>query len=266
MQPILQAFSQGPTMSRDSLAPDLGVLLAEARASGTLVPTPSAALLIRAEEAYNVQHAMLSRLGKRIAGWKIGAKSVDGPIQCAPLPEGAVRPQPGTVRRAAHPILGLELELAFRLGTAFHPQAESYASEEILGSIKAVAAAVEVVSSRFADWPKVDRLLQLADLQNHGALIVGSEVPYDAAFHFLTPTAKFHFKGESLFNFEASNPAGDPRRLLPWLVNHARGRGLSVTPEMWLTTGSYTGIYFPQGIGTAIGKFDGIPEVRLEIE
>ena len=38
------------------------------------------------EAAFAVQHQTLALLKQDIAGWKVGAKSVDGPIQGAPLP------------------------------------------------------------------------------------------------------------------------------------------------------------------------------------
>jgi 2-keto-4-pentenoate hydratase len=246
---------------------DLATLLAAAREEGTLISTPPVEWIpTDSDAAFDVQHQILARRGQAIAGWKIGAKSPDGPIQGAPLPEGAVRRQPGTARRSAHPILGLELELAFRFRRAFEPADRPYSSEEVLQAISSVAAAIEVVSSRFAPWPKVDKLLQLADLQNHGALIVGDDVPCDANYPFLAPSGQFKFDGERVYRLELSNPAGDPRRLLVWLVNHSASRGLTVTPDMWLTTGSYTGIHFPTGNGLAVGKFEGIPEVRVAIE
>ena len=43
-------------------------------------------------------------------------------------------------------------------------------------------------------------------------------------------------------------------------------RGVAFTEDLWVTTGSYTGMYFPEAAGTAVGKFDGLPEIRLRIE
>jgi 2-keto-4-pentenoate hydratase len=63
----------------------------------------------------------------------------------------------------------------------------------------------------------------------------------------------------------AQNPAGDPRRLLPWLVNHQTQNGFTVTPEMVLTTGSYTGMYKTSGPGLAVGEIRGLPTVVVEL-
>ena len=50
-----------------------------------------------------------------------------------------------------------------------------------------------------------------------------------------------------------------------WLVNHVTSRGLTVREDVVVTTGSYTGMYFPERAGTAIGAIDGLPPVRLTL-
>jgi 2-keto-4-pentenoate hydratase len=128
-----------------------------------------------------------------------------------------------------------------------------------------MATTIEAVSSRFAAWPKVAPLLQLADLQNHGALCVGPAVPYDPTYPFEQPAARFDFNGSSVLVATPRNPAGDPRRLLPWLVNHVTSNGGTFGEDVWVTTGSYTGMYFPEAAGTAVGKFEGLPEIWLTV-
>jgi 2-keto-4-pentenoate hydratase len=64
-----------------------------------------------------------------------------------------------------------------------------------------------------------------------------------------------------------SNPCGDPRRLLTWLVNHCtQHHRIAVTPDMIVTTGSYTGMFFPQHAGTARGQIDGLAPVSVTLE
>lgn len=221
-----------------------------------------------AQAAFDVQHEMLALQGWRIGGWKVGAKSADGPIQGAPLPDSACKPGGARFERAAYAPLGLELEIAFRFGRTFEPRAEPYSDEEVLASIESMAATIEIVASRYAQWPRIDKLAQLADLQNHGALIVGEFAPYREDFPFVVPHASFRFGGEEVMKHgQATNPAGDPRRLLPWVVDHcARTRRIEITPQTIVTTGSYTGMFFPGRPGAARGEIDGLPPVELVIE
>jgi len=218
-----------------------------------------------ADDAYDVQHATVRALGAAIAAWKVGSKSVDGPVQGAPLPSTGVFLKPATLSRAAFVKPGLELEIAFTLGRRFDAHSGPYDDATVIGAIESVHAAIEVVASRFRAWPDVDKLWQLADLQNHGALVVGEGVRYDAAYPFVAPQMHFTFGGADAFPGTPANPAGDPRRLLAWVVNHSVSRGVAVEAGTVLTAGSYTGIYLPSSPGVARGEIDGLPPVQFTL-
>jgi 2-keto-4-pentenoate hydratase len=42
-------------------------------------------------------------------------------------------------------------------------------------------------------------------------------------------------------------------------------RGIAVTPEMVITAGSYTGMFFPQSAGTASGRIEGLAPVSVTL-
>ena len=246
-------------------SPDaLAALLFEARRAGQTISSPDGSLA--PADAYAVQLESIALRGSRVVAWKVGAKTADGPIQGSALPSDAFQQSPGSVRRSSFGVFGLELEIAFRLGRTFAPATTPYSTDEVMEAIASMSATIEVVSSRYADWPRVAPPLQLADLQNHGALCVAEPVAYDPAYPFDQPAARFEFDGSSVLVATPRNPAGDPRRLLPWLVNHVTLRGAAFTEDTWVTTGSYTGMHFPEAAGVAVGKFDGLPEIRLSVE
>ena len=224
-----------------------------------LVPT-------NADVAYAVQHQTLVLLRQGIGGWKVGAKSLAGPIQGAPLPADRVlHGEAATVRRQDYAVLGLELEIAFRFGRVFAPSTQPYSDESVLNGVESMLATIEVVSSRLARWPEVDKLSQLADLQNHGALACGEPVPFSASFAFEAPQLTFTFDRVDIVKGQVGNPAGDPRRLLIWVVNHCAERGIAIGGDIVVTTGSYTGIHFPDGPGMAVGQIHGLAPARLTI-
>jgi 2-keto-4-pentenoate hydratase len=246
---------------------NLARLLRDAFASGVALPQPPSNLVPeQIEGAYRVQERVLQLRGNRAGGWKVGAKSEAGPIQGAPLPADGIQASPARLDRAAFSVVALELEIAFRFGREFAPSTRDYSIDEVLGGLASFGAAIEVVSSRFASWPDVDKLLQLADLQNHGALAVGAFLDYDRDFPFLSPSLHFRFNGDDIAKDRPVNPAGDPRRLLTWAVNHCTTRGLRFEAGAIVTTGSYTGIYFVQRSGVAEGEFAGLPAVHLRID
>jgi 2-keto-4-pentenoate hydratase len=217
--------------------------------------------------AYRVQDEIIALRGGNIGGWKVGAKSADGPVQGAPLPADFCVASGARLPRAAFQPLGLELEVAFRFGRTFAPQRTAYTESEVLESISSMLATIEVVASRFARWPEIDKLSQLADLQNHGALVAGEAVPFKRDWPFESPQLGLTFNGASIWKDERGvNPAGDPRRLLTWLVNHcAVNRGIAITPETVITAGSYTGMHFVQEPGVVRGEFAGLPPVEFEL-
>ncbi|MGH8779469.1 2-keto-4-pentenoate hydratase [Paraburkholderia sp.] len=249
------------------MAHPLTLALADARRTHTriavLAPNEIPA---DAQTAYAIQHELLQLTDARIGGWKIGAKSESGPVQGAPLLAGGLYASGARVARDTSLPCGIELEIAFRFGRTFEPRAEAYDEADVLAGIGEMTAAVEIVASRFAGWPDVDRFAQLADLQNHGALIVGEAAPYRADFPFAAPSAHLRFDGRDVFDGTPANPAGDPRRLLTWLVNHCtQQRGLAVTPDWIVTTGSYTGMFFAPAGGVVTAQIDGLAPLQLTL-
>jgi 2-keto-4-pentenoate hydratase len=95
----------------------------------------------------------------------------------------------------------VELEIAFRFAEAIEPRGRAYARDEVLSKVGVVLPTIEIVDSRFAEWPNVAPLAQLADAQNNGALITGHPVAYAGlarGFDFVSPELELSFDGDSL--------------------------------------------------------------------
>jgi 2-keto-4-pentenoate hydratase len=215
--------------------------------------------------AYLTQQEILRLRGVEAGGWKIGSKSHTGPIQGSPLPRDCLFPPASRFDLAAYAPVGLELEIAFRFNRAFSPRDQAYSDDEVMAGIGEMAATIEIVSSRYAAWPRIEPLAQLADLLNHGALVVGEFVPYQADFPFTHPELELTLNGDSIVPTAIANPAGDPRRLLPWLVNHHTLQGLTLPEDFVITTGSFTGMFFAEGPGELRGQIQGLPAVSLSL-
>jgi 2-keto-4-pentenoate hydratase len=253
-------------MVPESATERLAQQLFAACASGAApVDVPANWIPVSFEAAFDVQERLLELRGGRPGGWKVGSGSADGPIQGAPLPADGCHASPATLRRADFSLIGLELEIAFRFGRSFAPSPRDYGTEEIMDAVVSFGATIELVASRLKGWPNVDKRLQLADLQNHGALVFGEQVPYTRDFPFLAPELRFGFNGNDIAPHRPANPAGDPRRMLAWAVNHCTTRGRWFDAGIIVTTGTYTGCHFALEPGTAEGKIDGLPAVRLSI-
>lgn len=244
---------------------ELGILLGDAYAQKATVKVPPHLESANGADAYRAQQAFLQRHRLDIGGWKIGAKSEDGPIQGAPLPRRGIYASDAAVARSDFAVFGIELEIMFRFGRDFLPGAAVVTEEQVLSAIDGIAASIEIVSSRLKGWPDVPKLNQLADLQNHGALIVGEFVAYDAGADFRSPQAQLVLNGRDVFKGAGTNPAGDPRRLLHWLVGHCNAQNIALPAGTVITAGSYTGMLFPEEAGLVMGEIAGLPPVRFEI-
>jgi len=253
-------------MTQLNTAEELGHLLGDAYAQQAVqVAVPARLAPPDSAAAYQAQQAFLQRRQLGIGGWKIGAKSPDAPIQGAPLPRQGIHTSGATLARSDFPVLGIELEIMFRFGRDFLPGAPAVTEQDVLASIASVGASIEIVSSRLAGWPEAPRLNQLADLQNHGALILGPFIDYRDDFAFDAPQATLQLNGQSIFSGPGANPAGDPRRLLPWLVDHCHRHAIALPAGTVITAGSYTGMYFPKKPGTVTGRIAGLPAVTFAI-
>ncbi|TAM53153.1 MAG: hypothetical protein EPN57_10460 [Paraburkholderia sp.] len=245
---------------------ELASRLLQARRTHTLVDPESLASCIpqSADEALVVQQLVLDELGG-CAGYKIGAGSPTAVPQFAPLPATRVFGAATGLRRGDYARLGLELEIAFSFASDVD-RSLAERPEAVIDAIDTMSVVVEAVDSRFEGWPNVDPLLQLADLQNNGALVIGDTRPYDCHFDFSAPQLGFYWNDHEIFQGAAKHSAGDPRRLVAWLVAHMLETGQSIPARTMLTTGSYTPFYIASGPGIVRGTVEGFGKIEFEVK
>ena len=251
-------------MNKDRMQELADVLLDARRANTTLDTWPDTLVPADNDEAYAAQSATIAALGGA-AGYKIGARTPEASAQFAPLPVGKVFEDGATLAFGDFARIGLELEIGFRFATAVDSSFVTLDDEAILARIDTVHVTSEVVDSRFSGFPDVPKLLQLADLQNNGALVVSKGVPYRPELPYLTPTARFHWGEQEIFAGPARNPCGDPRRLVVWLVRELLARGRTIDAGNILTAGSYTGCQFVAGVGVVSGEIEEIGSVSFTL-
>ncbi|CAN7677993.1 fumarylacetoacetate hydrolase family protein [Trinickia sp. LjRoot230] len=243
----------------------LATQLIDAHHTHTLIDSArtSELKLADVEEARVVQQLVLAELGT-CAGYKIGAGSPEAEPQYAPLPASRVFGAATGIRLADYARVGLELEIAFSFAQDID-QSFAERTEDALDFIDTMSVVVEVVDSRFEAWPKVNPLLQLADLQNNGALVIGDTRPYDRTFDFASPQVTFRCGDHEIFSGRARHPAGDPRRLVAWLVAQTLRSGHTIAARTVLTTGSYTPLYMAKAPGTVRGEIEGFGSIEFKI-
>lgn len=239
--------------------------LVAARTGGPAVPWRGIVPADRAG-AYAIQDATLAAIGP-IAGWKVGAKGPQVEPHCAPLPSSGIHASGVTLTGPAWRWRCIEVEVAFRLGRDLDPQGKLLAPAELADAFDAVLPVMEVVESRLADGHVADPLAQLADLQCHGALVLGNPSALaPAQVDLRTLEASLSFGAASAARTRGGNPAQDVSRLLSWLALHCAERGQPLSAGQIVTTGSCTGLLNAPMDATVRGDIAGAGAVELRFK
>ena len=217
--------------------------LVRARRSGeaaTKVTLPDA------DAAYAVQDGVAASLAWFENGaprnWKSGAPSAAALQTHAPLPPEGVWPSPADARHRHFHLRGIEAEIALRLKCEVDAELAAILDvDSATALVDTMCVAIELVDSRWAEALQASPLARLADLQSHGALVLGGWVPFVprdwSAQRCLvtigkTPTTE-HIGTHSL---------GDPARVLPAWLRHATRGGRRLPAGTVVTTGTWCGL------------------------
>ncbi len=182
-------------------------------------------------------------------GWKIAATSVagqqhigvGGPLAGRLLPERVV-PAGATLSLAGNRMAVAEPEFAFRMGDTLAARGQPYAVDEVMAAVASLHPAIEIPSSRFADFVHAGEAQLVADNACAHQFMLGDAAPdiwrgIDLVAHPVHATVD----GPSR-RYERSGSGkavlGDPRVALAWLVNALIGLGTELRAGQVVTTGA----------------------------
>ena len=217
------------------------LLIAVRRGAAPLTEMPPECRPQSDADAYRIQDATLRALGESVGGWKIGVATGATPAFCAPILAPMIRQAPASYSPDEIRLIGIEGELAFRLGRDLPPREAPYdAAEVTLGA--SLHPAVEVVDSRFVDPRVLPRPVMLADNYANGGLVYGAAVPDWTARDLAATTMAITADGLP-FADSGAGVVRDPVAALVEFANLMRERGGAKAGWM-ITTGSWTGLEF----------------------
>lgn len=229
---------------------ETAALIAEARLARTPLPLlPDGLRPADEATAYAVQARVHERLaetryGRRI-GWKIGCTT---PVMQAylriPNPCGAGL-FAGTTRRSGAVVpasdfcqVGIECEIAVRLGRDLEPGAAPFRAEDMAGAVESVMAAIELVDDRYADWRKTDTPTLIADDFFAAGSVLGEPLPLGAVSDLATLSGVTRINGAEVGRGRGADVLGHPFNALAWLANSLAGRGRMLQAGEIVLTGS----------------------------
>ncbi|MBX9698827.1 MAG: fumarylacetoacetate hydrolase family protein [Acetobacteraceae bacterium] len=214
--------------------------------------------------AWAIQRAVLARLGGRIGGYKC-ATPPGKPSSAALLNAATIRQSPLRWPVAAGAKIGIETEIAFRLGRDLPPRATPYSRAEVLDAIAGCFPAVELVETRYADHTKVSPLEAQADNIAHAGLVCGADVADWRTRDLATLPVRQTYAGAVQVEKVGGNPSGEPLAPLVWLANHLPSVGLHLEAGQVVTTGSCTGLIWVEGGAQVVGAFPGFGQVVIDL-
>ncbi len=224
----------------------------------------NAALLPDAQAAYEVQDAVAGGLGW-FAGaparhWKSGGSSRDAVLTHAPLPPEGVWPSPADAGKWPFRLRGIEAEIALRLAREVTPAMAQNLDAATL--IDAMCVSIEIVDSRWIEGLEAPALAKLADLQSHGALVLGEWRPFEAR-DWAAQECRVQIGEQTPIRRRGSHALADPTYVLPAWLRHVTRDGRSVAAGTVVTTGTWVGILNATAGERVLASFEGIGQAPM---
>jgi 2-keto-4-pentenoate hydratase len=217
------------------------------------------------DDAYRIQdalHGLLAGAGRgAVAGWKIALTStamqqmtgVDQPAAGA-IFATLVHPSPAhvDVRRYHH--LGVEFEVAVRLGDALPAASQPWTRASVAERVATCLPAFELVEDGNADYKKLDAFTLIAQNTWNGGVVLG--------------TSGGDWRRGINDRPEGQGKTGDamghPFEAVAWLANLLNRRGRRLERDMIVMTGSSITTKFPTPGDRIRFVIDGLGEATLE--
>jgi 2-oxo-3-hexenedioate decarboxylase/2-keto-4-pentenoate hydratase len=199
--------------------------------------------------AYAVQdalHTCLTAAGwGDVVGYKIGCTTpvmqaylhIDSPCAGA-IFAPTVRQERGDFRYGDFVRVGIECELAVRIGTSLTPNRAPFTPTDVATAVDACMAAIEVVDDRYVDYPSLDTPTLIADDFFGAGCVLGPPLLGFDPFALRTATASMTIDGTTVGSGVGTDILGEPLDALAWLGNNLAERGISLRSGDYVLLGS----------------------------
>lgn len=221
------------------------------------------------QAAYAVQDEVARCLGWFKAGparyWKSGGPSRNVELTHAALPPLGIWASPAVAGDWPFNFRDIEAEIALRLSCDVDSElAKTLDLPHALGLIDGMCASIEIVDSRWIEKLDAPICAKLADLQSHGALVLGSWVPF-ATRDWSRQGCRTQIGQQPTVEAFGSHTLSDPAFVLPAWLRHATRHGQTVPAGTVVTTGSWVGILHAARGDLVTVEFPGIGEASVQL-
>lgn len=213
--------------------------------------------------ALAIQDATVRLLGERVAAWKVSAP-IEGVLMRGAILASRVFDSPAHIPAKLVPMLGVEAEIAFRFVKGLPARTAEYSYEEVAAAATALPA-IEVVDTRFSDYPGTPLLDRSADCISNGGFVAGAARPDWRSFDLSKLEAVLEIGGQEIVRKSGGHASGDPLLPAVALANDLRRQG-GLPAGIVVTTGTYTGLNRAQPGQHVAAHFTGFGAAELLFE
>ena len=206
--------------------------------------------LERIEDAYRVQaeanRLLEPHLGARV-GHKIGG-TTEAMRRYLDVPEPMageifareLHPSGTIVDRQRYVRLGIETEIAVRLGHDLPPRPEPYGRDDVAAAVAEVIAAIELVDDRYQDFARIGAATLIADNAFDAGSLLGPPVADWRRLDLGRLAARTLRDGAVIAEGRADSLLGHPLEALAWIANRRSSLGLALPAGSFVSLGSMT--------------------------
>lgn len=244
--------------------------LIHARRQKTVVDAgPLAEALTDAADAYAVQDRVARELGWFEAAppkyWKSGGPSRQAALAHAALPPAGVWDSPAHAGAWPFRLRAIEAEIALRVATKVDAAiAQALTTDDAHLLVDAMTVSIEIVDSRWREAADAPALCKLADVQSHGALVLGAWVPF-ALRDWSAQVCRVQIGAQPAVERQGSHSLGDPAWVLPAWLRHATRDGRHVPAGTVVTTGTWVGMLPAKAGDCVTAEFAGIGRASVQL-
>lgn len=262
----------------ERLTPDMLRVASETIAAARKSLTPLAALAPATapksiEDGYRVQsqvHQFLAADLGALAGYKIGCTSevmqryLAIPHPCAGgVHARAVHRSGAALSTAGFVRVGVECEIAVRLGRDLGAADAPFTRESVAAGIECYLPAIEIVDDRYADWATLGAPTLIADDFFAAGIVLGAPVAPSAVADLAQVEGRALINGQQAGRGTGADALGHPHNALVWLANHLASQGSGLRAGEIVMTGSLVKTVWLKAGDQATMEFSGLGRVQV---
>ncbi len=240
------------------------------RARRSIDALPDALIPGTLDEAYQVREAYevieVPRRG-RVVGYKIGLTTpimqqlcgVDEPCYGAMF-QSEIRQSPAEVRVADYCRVGIETEVAMRLGADLP---EGGGRARIEAAVESCMAAIEVLEDLRHDYKRLSARSMVAGNVWNAGCVLAAPVTDWRQLDLAAVTYRLAINGREIGAGTGADVMGNPLNALSWLADRLAADGRPLRRGMVVMTGSTVPIQFPQPGDRAVVEVSGLGRAEL---